>query len=221
MWNLVEIWWDNFDDGDIDYFGVWAKSKGEAEKIAKKWAPPSANGIIVIPQKAKNADEFLKINKGKTIDFVVDKDGQMVRVKANKLQGNIAEATMRKNKEVKENYTHFPSLKKLVQINYTDPRNKESDGYKIHTEVEGQCVVDGKCVEGTYVMYEDEAYPGNYIAVHVSNDLNEETGEPEINVVAMDKNKKLVRDRLAYRRRKSKSAVNEAINEVFLSENLN
>lgn len=114
---------------------------------------------------------------------------------------------------LKEGYTHFPSLKKLVRVNYTDPRGQS--GFKVHTETEGPYIKDGKCIEGTYIMYEDEAYPGNYVAVHVSSDVSEDSGEPTVNVVAMDKNRKLVRDRLAYRRRKCKASVNEALNEFM------
>lgn len=106
---------------------------------------------------------------------------------------------------VKESYTHYPSLKKLVNVHYTDPRNEsEGDKYKIHAEVNGPIVKDGKGIPGTYVMYEDEAYPGNYIAVHVAKKLNED-GESNVTVVAMDKSRALVRDRMAYRRRRSQS----------------
>lgn len=341
MWYLVEIWWDNFDDGDTDYFGVWAKSKNEAKKIAKKWAPKSAEDVVITQQNTKYVDDFIKFNMKlrNNIDFVVDKSGKMHRVHGGmKIYGSLDEAPMGKTKEVKvydkdrkkvlatvnsratsigaakaagakaaqyakvngeyawvvkesinegssnkyrvlsfdvhgyrgddlekelkkygiklldgpdendefvvygsrtninkwwrktddedpfksgdiikENYTHFPSLKKLVNVSYTDPR-AEGGNYKIHAEVDGACVVDGKAIDGTYIMYEDDAYPGNYIAVHVANEVNEESDEPMINVVAMDKNKKLVRDRMAYRRRKSKAAVNEALNEMFLGE---
>jgi len=120
----------------------------------------------------------------------------------------LSEASMGNKKEVKENYTRFPTLKKLVQVQYTDPRNKEG-GFKIHTEFDGPYVNDRGIIEGTYVMYEDENFPGNFIGVHVSNELSEEDRTPVINVVAMDRDKKLVRDRMAYRRRKSNAAVNE------------
>ena len=104
---------------------------------------------------------------------------------------------------IKENYTHYPSLKKLVNVNYADPRvDSEENKFKIHAEVDGPFVKGDKTIDGTYVMYEDEAYPGNYVAVHVSSGVNEETGDPEVSVVAMDKNKHLVRDRMAYRKRK-------------------
>ena len=116
---------------------------------------------------------------------------------------------------IKENYTHYPSLKKLVNVNYADPRvDSEENKFKIHAEVDGPFVKGDKTIDGTYVMYEDEAYPGNYVAVHVSSGVNEETGDPEVSVVAMDKNKHLVRDRMAYRKRKCTKMNEDHLNKM-------
>ena len=204
MWYTVDVWWDRDDDGTPnDKFMVYANSEGEAKKIAKKWGPPV--DLTVKKIDAKNAESALSMYHKKkiAIDFVVDKAGRMHRVKNGKIQGDI-----------KENYTRFPTLKKLVQVQYTDPRNKEG-GFKIHTEFGGPYVNDMGIIEGSYVMYEDENFPGNFIGVHVSNELSEEDGKPAVNVVAMDRNKNAVINRMKYRNRKSKAAIQESITEVI------
>jgi hypothetical protein len=115
---------------------------------------------------------------------------------------------------VKESYTHYPSLKKLVNVHFTDPRTDEGD-YKVHAEIDGPIYnrEADEVVNGTYVMYEDGEYPGNYIAVHVSKNMNEKKGDKKVCVVAMDKSKNLVKDRMMYRRRTSNSVAESKLVE--------
>ena len=113
------------------------------------------------------------------------------------------------NEGIKESkITHYPSLKNLVKMSYTDPR-VATEGTKIHVEKEGIFVQGDSVIEGSYIMYEDKGLPGKYIAVHVSNDVSEDSGEPTVNVIALDMNRKQVKERMAYRMRKSKGACNE------------
>jgi len=218
MWYIVDVWWDRSDEGTPnDNFMVYANSESEAQKIAKKWGPPVDLTVKKVdPKYAKNAEDAISMfhKKKISVDFVVDKGGRMHRIKNEKIQGQISEISTKGSMYLNEGYTRFPTLQKLVQVQYTDPRNKEG-GFKIHTEFDGPYVNDMGVIEGSYVMYEDENFPGNFIGVHVSNELSEEDGTPEINVIAMDRNKKLVRDRMAWRRRKSNAAINEAINEAI------
>ena len=122
---------------------------------------------------------------------------------------------------------HYPSLKKLVDLQYDDPRTKDSC-----TIVAEKCgklrKENGEVIEGSYIMYEDSEMKGKFIAVHVSDAINEESGESEVNVIAIG-NKKSVRERMGYRIRRNKNLeegfkpyleiqLNNKLNEVKINK---
>ncbi len=98
-----------------------------------------------------------------------------------------------------------PTLNKLVNMEYSDPRQK--DGCKIVAEKCGKL----NDSDGSYIMYQDSALPGKYVAVHVSDDINEDSESANVSVVAIGSSKKHVKERMAYRIRRNKGSVNEAI----------
>jgi hypothetical protein len=111
-------------------------------------------------------------------------------------------------KKLEEFKVHYPSLKSLASIQYTDPR-VETEGRKIRVEREGQLFMDNQVYNGHYIVYNDAKLPGKSIAVHVSSDINEETGDAPIHVLAIDKNRANVVNRMKYRMRTSNKAIGE------------
>lgn len=104
---------------------------------------------------------------------------------------------------IEESYkVHYPSLKKMTQLQYTDPR-VNTEGKTIHVTKEGNFRKGDSNCQGTYIVYEDAGMPGSYIGVHIGNDINEESGEAPVSVVAIDTNRAAVVNRVAYRMRKS------------------
>lgn len=98
---------------------------------------------------------------------------------------------------------HYPSLKKLANLQYTDPRIN-TEGKKIYVEKEGTFKKGDSTINGHYVVYEDAEFPGSYIGVHIGSELSEDSGEAPINVVAIDPSRSAVVNRVAYRARASK-----------------
>jgi hypothetical protein len=112
---------------------------------------------------------------------------------------------------------HYPSLKKLSQLEYTDPR-VNMDGKKIHIEKEGVFQKNENTIHGHYVVYEDSGFPGSYIGVHIGSELSEDGGDAPINVVAIDPSRSAVINRVSYRMRQSRVTENsggEGIHEEF------
>ncbi len=116
---------------------------------------------------------------------------------------------------------HYPSLKKLSELNYCDPRS-DTTGKRIFVEKEGNFRKGESNIGGHYVIYEDEGFPGSYIGVHISSEINEDSGEPSVNVVAIDPSRSAVLNRVAYRMRQSKIAENEiaSIEENVLTKRM-
>jgi len=116
---------------------------------------------------------------------------------------------------VNEGYKlHYPSLKKMVQLQYTDPRIA-TEGKNILVTKEGNFRKGDENISGHYIVYEDKGMPGTYIGVHISSDMNEDTGEPSaINVVALDTNRSTVTNRMTYRMRQSKIVEAEVVEEI-------
>ncbi len=111
--------------------------------------------------------------------------------------------------DINESYKmHYPSLKRLTQVNYTDPR-VNTEGRKIYVEKEGNFRKGDTDTHGHYIVYEDSTMPGTYIGVHIGSELSEDGGDAPVNVVAMDTNRSAVVNRVAYRMRKSKIAETE------------
>lgn len=108
---------------------------------------------------------------------------------------------------------HYPSLKKLTQINYTDPR-VNTEGRTIHVEKEGNFRSGENNTHGHYVVYEDKGMPGSYIGIHVGSEISEDSGEAPVSVIAMDTNRSTVVNRVAYRMRQSKIAEGEVVEEI-------
>lgn len=108
-------------------------------------------------------------------------------------------------KKIDEFKIRYPSLRGLASIQYEDPRASK-EGKKIFAEKEGQLFADGQVYNGHYVMYNDSKLPGKYIAVHVSSDVNEETGTNHIHAIAIDPNMSRVASRINYRIRASRAA---------------
>lgn len=111
---------------------------------------------------------------------------------------------------------HYPSLKKLSELSYVDPR-VNTEGKRIFAEKEGNFRLGESNIHGHYVVYEDMEFPGSYIGVHIGSDLSEDTGEAPIHVVAIDPSRSAVLNRVAYRARASKIAesddgLNESLN---------
>ena len=105
-------------------------------------------------------------------------------------------------KKLNEFKASYPSLKKIFSMSYTDPR-VETEGKKICSEKSGDYSHGEKLYKGHYIVYNDAELPGKFIGIHVSNEINEETGDPIINVIAIDKNKNSVVRRMNYRMKKS------------------
>jgi len=116
---------------------------------------------------------------------------------------------MKPNKSYK---LHYPSLKKLTQLQYTDPRIS-TEGRKIHAEKEGNLRSIAGDTHGHYVVYEDTGMPGSFIGIHVSSDISEDTGEASIAVLAIDTSRSAVVNRVSYRMRQSKIVESEVVEE--------
>lgn len=97
----------------------------------------------------------------------------------------------------------YPSLKALAGIQYEDPR-QAADGKKIFVEKEAPFMANGNVYNGNYIVYSDNNLPGKYISVHIGNDVNEDTGEVPIHVIAVDPDRSKVVNRMNYRIRRSK-----------------
>ncbi len=171
-----------------NFFAVWAKTAKEAEKIANRWASDSDSLAIVGSYKTMKACEKAAKSRGpkykhSTVSFAV-RDGSLMSIKDAK---NL-------NESFKVN---SPTLDKLVNMEYVDPRQK--DGCKIVAEKCGKL----NDSDGSYIMYQDNALPGKYVAVHVSDDMNEETDSANVKVIAIGTSKKNVKERMAYRIRRN------------------
>jgi hypothetical protein len=115
-------------------------------------------------------------------------------------------AGMWESKGMNEGYKiHYPSLKNLTKLQYTDPRTS-TDGRTVCAEKAGNFRHGDANIGGHYIVYEDSNMPNTYIGIHVSSDINEDTGESQISVVAMDSSKSAVMGRVKYRMRQSKIA---------------
>ena len=196
-WYVMEDEMDYFDYDDNrhqvgDMFAVYAKNEKEAFKTADKWSSATADVSILGRWKTFKAaqagmNKTSKLYAKKTLSFGV-KDGSLL---------SIRDAM---NESFKVN---SPTLNKLVNMEYSDPRQK--DGCKIVAEKCGQ--FEGS--NGNYIMYQDNALPGKFVAVHVSDDMNEESGEANVSVVALGNSRKKVMQNMAYRARRNKSDVVE------------
>lgn len=103
----------------------------------------------------------------------------------------------------------YPSLKKFINVNFTDPR-VYAEGKKIYFEMEGSILDEGKLIDGHYVMYEDLEMPRKYIAVFVDKKVNEDTGEISVYPVGIDTNKHKTINKIRYRQRVSNKKFNES-----------
>ena len=128
--------------------------------------------------------------------------------KAGKLHGQdlkALKARIKRRNNMTENFkVNSPTLSKLANMEYSDPREK--DGCRIAAEKTGKYVKEGNVSDGNYIMYQDNDLPGKFIAVHVSDDINEDTGSANVNVVAIGTSKKNVLERMAYRMRRAKKS---------------
>ena len=105
--------------------------------------------------------------------------------------------------DVNESFkAHYPSLKRITQLHYTDPRLSKDLKNNIKLERDGNFKKGKKLLKGAYLVYEDAGF---YVGVHVSSELNEEDGKPYISVVALDKSYRTVKERVAYRMRRGKN----------------
>ena len=178
------------------FFAVWAKGEKEATKTAEKWASDADALSVAGRYKTMKATEKGAKSRGKKyksaiISFGV-KDGTLISAKE----------LIKLNESFKVN---SPTLNKLVNMEYSDPRQK--DGCKIVAEKGGSFRHGDDVVDGSYIMYQDNALPGKFVAVHVSDSVNEETDEPNVAVVAIGNNKQKVMQNMAYRMRRMKDAV--------------
>lgn len=175
------------------------------------------NGLYHGRNNLKDINEALTFGKLKVGDEfrLPDDPDDVVLVKRSPskymIKGQGWDFQMKKDQEViKESYkVHYPSLKKMTQLQYTDPR-VNSEGKKIHVEKEGCFKKGDEVIEGHYVVYEDEGMPGSYIGVHIGSSISEETGEAPVNVVAIDPSRTAVMNRVSYRSRTSNSKVEES-----------
>jgi hypothetical protein len=109
---------------------------------------------------------------------------------------------------------HYPSLKQMSSLKYTDPR-VNTEGRKVHVEKEGSFKCSESSIHGHYIVYEDKGMPGSFIGIHVGSEINEDSGEAPINVIAIDKSRAAVVNRVQYRMRQSRVSENEeTIKEV-------
>lgn len=206
-------WWividsmDNFDWDDyrhqvMQVAIIWAKTHKQATKIAGKWGFEVFHGMLdsggrykTVPDALKGWKDNQRGNKPhryNEIDFAV-KNGKMYKVKD----------------IMNESYkVHYPSLKNLTQLQYTDPR-VNTEGRTIHAEREGNFCRGDESIHGHYVVYEDKKMPGTYIGVHIGSELSEDGGDAPINVVAMDKSRSAVVNRVSYRARRGKVSEGE------------
>lgn len=114
-----------------------------------------------------------------------------------------------RKQQTNESYRiHYPSLKKLSELEYVDPR-VNTEGKRIYVEKEGNFRKGDSNIHGHYVVYEDSAFPGSYIGVHIGSELSEDGGDAPINVVAIDPSRTAVINRVAYRARQSKITEND------------
>ncbi len=192
--------------GSFGHEGVFvhAKNKKDAEKNISKAYSSNATEIKI----GTDYDTYSTARAvWPKIKIVIDSRGLLNKSEIKKLK------LMGESMNV-----HYPALKKLVNLQYTDPRTK--DGCSIVAEKCGKFKVkkESEAIDGSYIMYEDSEMKGKYIAVHVSDAINEESGEATINVIAIG-NKQSVRERMGYRMRRNKN-VNErndskAISSLF------
>jgi hypothetical protein len=206
--------WDDYRHQVMQVAIIWAKTHKDATKIAGKWGFEVYHGMLDSGGRYKTVKDALKgwkdnqrgnkPHKYNEIDFAV-KNGKMK--KANIMADF--------DKGIDEGYKmHYPSLKKLTQLQYTDPR-VATEGRKVHAERAGNFTKGDTSIAGHYVVYEDTGFPGTYIGVHIGSELSEDGGDAPINVVAMDTSRAAVVNRVAYRARRSTVAENEILDEGF------
>lgn len=158
----------------------------------------------------KHGQQFF-VDKGKVYDLYKKKLPSGIGDKAEKFALDFAKANMNESYKI-----HYPSLSKLSSLQYTDPR-VNTEGKRICAEKEGNFKKGDSNIHGHYVVYEDEGMPGSYIGVHIGSEINEDSGEAPINVVAIDTNRRAVVNRVAYRLRASQVAESEdgGLQELF------
>lgn len=193
-WYVISMWVSLDRHARPSYrAAVWGRSKEDAKSRFKRHLPiDGIKNMSVIDIDAESIGDILSMYRGTDIkiDFAMDRNGKVY----------IGEKEMR---SIKESFkAHYPSLKKITQIHYTDPRLSKDLKNNIRLEKEGNFLKDKKLLKGHYMVYETDGF---YVGVHVSEDINEESGEPHINIVALDKKYKNVRERVAYRARRCKN----------------
>jgi len=78
---------------------------------------------------------------------------------------------MKQDDLVNEYRIKMPSLRKMIELNYVNPK---TDGKKIYAEKSGKLFIDGEIKAGSYYLYKDEKMPNKYITVFVNSSLNED-----------------------------------------------
>ena len=98
---------------------------------------------------------------------------------------------------VKEYKVKFPTLRKMIETNYVNPK---AEGKKIYVEKAGNMFVDGETKEGSYYVYKDSDMPSKYITVFVNSAVNED-GEAtdNVHVLGFSKNKQQGINKIRYR----------------------
>ena len=165
-------------------------------------------------------DHTLNVSKTKIGDVVTLNSGDKWKLKHKRINGEkvtlqftavdgkkgeyTVKGTLKESEELDESFNvHYPALKKLVNLQYKDPRTQ--DGCKIVAEKCGKIKKEnGEVANGSFIMYEDSELKGKYIAVHVTEEINEESGESDVTVIAIG-NKQKVRERMGYRIRRNKN----------------
>lgn len=123
-------------------------------------------------------------------------------------------------KKINEFKVHYPSLRQLMDLSYTDPR-VDYDGKKIYSEKNGVFIDGDRTHQGKYIVYKDMAMPGKFVGIFASDSLKEddENEKPFVHVIAVDNNIKKVNRRVNYRKNKHQQ-VSEAFSTMRTGEYL-
>ena len=112
---------------------------------------------------------------------------------------------MRQSELVNEYRIKFPTLRKMIETNYVNPR---VEGKKIFVEKSGRMFKDGEIKEGSYFLYKDSKMPNKYITVFVDSSINEDGENVEsVRVIGFANTKQQGINKIRYRMNVARKSV--------------
>ena len=92
-------------------------------------------------------------------------------------------------------------------LQLVDPRTDESA--KIYFERKGSFVANERVYTGSYIVYNTPTMQKSYAGVFVAENLDEDSDQQQVNLIAIDPSRKAVVNRTRYRARVSERKIQE------------